>query len=373
MKVIGIDLGTTNTVAAIDGKVFELDRQSGALLPSVVAFPPNGIRVVGTAARRRRPIDPHNTLFSTKRLIGRKWYATEVNEFKNRYDFELVEGDGSVPQFVTRTGPFSPTDVATMVLERVYQFSPFDFGDAVGVVTVPSMFGQAERDATREAAEMAGLTEVRIVDEPTAVAMAHLSTSSEKIGRAAVYDFGGGTFDLAVVDCGVAGMQVLASGGDLYLGGDDIDQGLAGWVADVIMEEHHWDLRSDRATYARLVAECELAKIRLSTESQTSIDLTRVDPVSPLASAEVEVDRKRVTRLASDLVYRTFVICDEVLAKAGVKPDELDALFVAGGAIQQPTLRQAVEEYFGKPVVMPYNPMHVVAVGASIAATLEQA
>ncbi len=367
MKCIGIDLGTTNTVAAIDKKVFDIDQQSGPLLPSVAAFPPTGIRLVGTAARRRRTIDPLNTIFSTKRLIGRKWYSADVKEFQSRYHFDLVEGQDGYPNFKTRSGQFDPVDIATMLLQRVCQFSPFDFGEVAGVVTVPSLFKDAAREATMEAADMAGLTDVKIIDEPTAVALAYLSVREEKIGRAAVYDFGGGTFDLAIVDCSAEKIEVLGHGGDLYLGGDDIDQGLARWAAEEVLEKHRWDLRTDDMVYSRLVAECEQAKIRLSKEEQTRIDLTRVDSVSPAAAIDLRVDREISSKLTSELVYRTFIICDEVLGSAGVKTNELDALFVAGGPTQLPTIRRAIEEYFGKLVDLPYHPMHIVAIGASIA------
>ena len=367
MKTIGIDLGTTNTVAASSGQVFELDGQTGALLPSVVAFPPNGARVVGSAASRRRPIDPHNTLFSTKRLIGRKWFSQDILEFKNRYDFDLVEGEDATPEFKTRSGLFSPTDIAASLLQRVCQYSSADFDEAAAVITVPSMFGQAERKATHEAATLAGMASVDIIDEPTAVALAYRSARGKEFGRAAVYDFGGGTFDLAVVDGRRGMLRVLASGGDLYLGGDDIDQGLAKWAAEKVAEEHHWDLRTESQTYARLVAECEQAKIRLSNSSETHIDLTRVDPVSPVASATLTIDSKLVASLTAALVQRTFVICDEVLRAAGVQSKDLDALFVAGGALQLPSMKEAVEQYFDKEIEFPFHPMQVVAIGASLA------
>lgn len=367
MKTVGIDLGTTNTVAAVDMQTFNVDQKSGPLLPSVVAFPPTGIRLVGTEAHRRRPIDPKNTIFSTKRLIGRKWYSEDTREFMRRYDFDLEEDRDGYPSFKTRSGLFNPVDIATMIIERVGNYSAFEHGKITAVIAVPSMFRDAEREATREAGIQAGLAEVIIIDEPTAVAKAYLSRREEEIRLAAVYDLGGGTFDLAIVECSRGEMNVLSFGGDLYLGGDDIDNRLSEWVADEMLQKHHWDLRSEPAVCARLLAECEQAKIRLSGELQTRIDLTRVDPSSPIAGLELMVGRDLLAMLVGDMVRRTFVICDEVLGEISVKPQELDALFVAGGATQMPLVRQEVENYFGRPIVYEFHPMHTVAIGSSVA------
>jgi molecular chaperone DnaK len=215
---------------------------------------------------------------------------------------------------------------------------------------------------------LAGLAEVQIIDEPTAVALAYMSASKGRINTAAVYDFGGGTFDLAVVDCSRDRLKVLGFGGDLYLGGDDIDKHLAEWASDRVLKAYNWDLRSEREVYARLLTECEQAKIRLSGSQQTRIDLTRVDPSSPFAAMELPIHQELLAELSGDLVRRTFVICDEVLRDVGMKPQDLDALFVAGGATQLPLLRNQVESYFGKPIEYAFHPMHTVAIGASIAA-----
>ena len=278
MKIVGIDLGTTNTVAAVNRRVFSVDPHTGPMLPSVVAFTPTGARLVGAKAYRRRPIDPKNTIFSTKRLIGRKWYSTDVREFQKRYDFDLVEGDDGYPGFRTRSGLFNPVDIATMILERVGNYSEYELGEISAIITVPSMFRDAEQESTREAGMQVGFADVNIIDEPTAVALACLSKRKEEIRRACVYDFGGGTFDLAIVDCSQKIPKVLGYGGDLYLGGDDIDKKLSEWATDEVLKKHNWDLRSERDVYARLLTECEQAKIRLSGERQTRIDLTRVYP-----------------------------------------------------------------------------------------------
>ncbi len=369
MKNVGIDLGTTNTVAAIDAGIFDIDQQGGPLLPSVVAFPPSGIRLVGTKARRRRPIDPKNTIFSAKRLIGRKWYSADTKEFQRRYDFDLVEEKDGGPSFKTRAGLFNPIDIATFIIQRVCDYSSFDSGELACIIAVPSLFGDAKRKATMEAGEQAGMADVKIIDEPTAVTLAYLNKRGENAGRAAVYDFGGGTFDLAIVEYNGGKLRVLGYGGDLYLGGDDIDKGLANWAAAEVLATHHWDLRGDNAVFSRLVTECEQAKIRLSEENQTRIDLTRVDPASSIASIKLLITRDLLEKLASELVGRTFIVCDEVLRVAGLKARDLDALFVSGGTTQSPLISRQVEKYFGRPIDYAYHPMHIVAIGASLAAS----
>ena len=366
---IGIDLGTTNTVAAINARVFEIDPKSGRMLPSVIAFPPTGTRLIGTVARRRRPIDPPNTIYSAKRVIGKKWFSHDAKEFCKRYPFKMVEEDGC-PSFETRSGRFNPTDVAAVIMQRVCLRSNHPAGQITGIITVPSTFQAAEREATIEAGKLAGMAEVKILDEPTAAALAYMSVTQGDIKRAAVYDLGGGTFDMAVLDCSGKKVKVLGSGGDIYLGGDDIDTRLANWVADEMLKTHNWDYRSEQQVYARLILECEQAKIRLCKEEKTDIDLTRVDLSSPFTSASMELDRKKLALLCGDLVRRTFLLCDEVLGKVGIKPREVDTVFVVGGPTQLPMFQKGIEEYFQQHVRYMFDPMFVVAIGASIAGHL---
>lgn len=367
---IGIDLGTTNTVAAINARVFDLDPKSDRLLPSVVAFPPTGTQLVGTVARRRRPIDPENTIYSSKRVMGKKWFSYDVKDFRQRYPFKLVEDTDGFAAFDTRGGRFNPSDVAAMLLQRVCLRSGHPPAKITGIITVPSMFQAIEREATIEAGKLLGMAGVKILDEPTAAAVAHLSVTKGKIGLAAVYDLGGGTFDLAIVDCQEKKPKIIASGGDLYLGGDDIDLRLSQWVADEMLRTHRWEYRNEPEVLARLILECEQAKIRLCREEKTSIDLTRVDISSPFTSASIDLDRKRLSLLCGDIVRRTFILCDEVLGKVGVKPRQVDAVFVVGGPTQLPMFQKGIEEYFGKPVRYAYDPMFVVAIGASVAGHL---
>jgi len=367
MKRIGIDLGTTNTVAAIGGTVLNLDPFSGEILPSTVAFPPSGATVVGSAARRRRPIDPRNTIFSAKRLIGRSWSSLAANKFRARYpSFVLAETSAGGIGFKTRAGTFTATDIAAMVLKTVIGQTPAPAKKLEAVIAVPSLFEREHREATLDAGRKAGFGDVRIVDEPLATAFAYTSGLERSVRKAAVYDFGGGTFDLAIVDCSEKEPRVLGHGGDLYLGGDDIDHGLANWAADHVLETYRWDMRNDPEVFARLIAACEDAKIRLQKEERARIDLTRVDPASPLATQEVWLDRPLVAKLARELVGRSFVICDQVLKKVGITARDVDAVFVAGGATLLPVIQEGIEGYFGHPVEYAFHPMHIVALGASL-------
>jgi molecular chaperone DnaK len=374
-KLIGIDLGTTNTVAAIAGAALSLTGSSkgdGAfVLPSVVAYPPTGAVVVGHDALRRKAIDPKNTIYSAKRIIGRDWNDRVVKQFGERYPF-VLEPKGGMAAFRTRSGLYSAVDIATEILTAIRMRGRVDFGQTAAVIAVPSLFGVAEREATIEAGRRAGLRQVTVIDEPVATARAYLTTLGAKPRYAAVYDLGGGTFDLAVVDCTEQPFEVLAHGGDLYLGGDDVDRLLADWVTARVLSEHHWDLASDPAVSARLVLECERAKCLLSeaTSGKVKVDLTRVDPGAPVAAAELWLEERVASSLCADLVRRTFLLCDEVLRKAGLRASAIDAVFVAGGATLLPPVRAGVAAYFGRDVDYLIHPMLSVAIGASQAADL---
>lgn len=365
MSTLGIDLGTTNTVVAKDGAVLPLDPDGGALMPSVVAHPPSGATLVGYGAQRRRIIDPANTIFSAKRLIGRAWISEQREAFGRRYPVELVEVSGA-PRFRTRAGAFSPVEIGSAVLSAAARCAEFAANDDTVVVTVPSMFGDSHRQATLEAARGADLGNVEIINEPMAVARAYLARANQQPPWAAVYDFGGGTFDLAIVDCRKEPFEVICHGGDVYLGGDDIDQRLAVWAADEILRRHRWDVRSDRAVYARLVVECERAKIRLCDSDTTDLEMTRVDPAAPEGCRSLTIDSAVPDELARDLVRRSFIICDETLHRAGLTVDQLGAVLPAGGSTLLPSVKRGVEAYFRQPVEHRFDAMQVVAIGASL-------
>ncbi len=371
MELLGIDFGTTNTVAALAlGAIPVRSEQGSTILPSVVAYTPTGTTLVGTAARRRRAIDSKNTIFSAKRLIGRGWRSAEAAEFRNRYPFDLVETTDGMPAFRTRAGDVTPVDVASTVIAKLLADAPIDVASARAAIAVPSAYRSEHREATLAAARAAGLRDVVVVDEPIATAAAYLAPGEEIVRHVAVYDLGGGTFDFALIDCSRAPYRVIAHGGDLYLGGDDIDHALAGWAAEEVARTLRWDLRADPVVFDRLVVECERAKIRLCYAQETRIELAYVDPAAPAADRSISVDRELLTRLSLDLVRRTFVICDAVLSEAGLRASRLDGVFLAGGATLLPMVRKAVSQYFSRTPRAALDPMEVVGLGTCLAHTV---
>lgn len=365
MTVVGIDLGTTNTVAAIAGEALVQQSERSPFLPSVVAFPPSGATLVGNKARRRRVIDPTNTIFSAKRLIGRSWESPDTTEFRRRYPHEVVEQQQQ-PSFRTRAGIFTPSQISATVLQAVAKGLREPADQVMAILTVPSLFKQQHRDATLEAARLAGFTNVEIVNEPVAVARAYVQQLAARPRLAAVYDLGGGTFDLAIVDCTTTPLRVLAHGGDLYLGGDDIDTALTAWATGAVLQEHSWDLSTDPGVAARLTVECERAKIRLQHERETTLDLTQVDPSAPSNCRSIALTSDLLEKTTNDLLRRTFVVCDQTVADLGIPARDIEAVFSAGGTTLLPTIRRGIAHYFGCPVLDAINPMQVVAIGASL-------
>lgn len=367
MQTLGIDLGTSNTVAAIENHVFEISDDGRTTLPSVVAFLPTGCVRVGATARRRRAIDGENTIYSAKRIIGRDWDEDETTSFRERYPFHLVEDAGGTPLFVTRAGRHSASQIAGLVLMEVLKRVRSLPGEFAVQITVPAAFRNAQREATTEAAGLAGLRQVELLDEPTATAYAYL-TLPRSTERAVVYDLGGGTFDCAVIDCTGATPQTIAHVSDLCLGGDDIDWKLAGWVANFVLEKYNWDLTNYSETFERLLARCEEAKIRLSHQHEAVVPLSQVDPECPVAAGDgVTVTRRLLDELCTDLMRRSFVICDEVLRAAELSPSDIDSVFLAGGTTLLPMIQEGVRAYFGRPGLLEFDPTEVVARGACLA------
>ncbi len=367
MRVLGIDLGTTNTVAALDDRTLPLSPRDGrgSSLPSVVAFLPNGVTRIGLAAKRRRWIDSENTVFSAKRIIGRRFDDAVTQAYRERYPLQVVEGEGGVPAFETRAGRLTAVDIAAEMLTAIRDkvtVQPLDFDRAA--VTVPAGFGMAQREATLAAAEQAGLVGARLVDEALATAHAY-GRATNPVSRAGVYDLGGGTFDFSIVEWKGGEPELVESQSDLALGGDDIDQVLAEWAADQVLKEWNWDLRNYSEIYARLVAECEQAKIRLSFFEETVVDLSQVDTEGSVPAEGLPISREILDRISEDLVRRTFVTCDGVLAAAGLRPGDLDAVFLAGGSTHLGKVRDGVEAYFAQPGRFELEPTEVVALGAS--------
>ncbi|MEM7137372.1 MAG: Hsp70 family protein [Myxococcota bacterium] len=364
-QTVGIDLGTTNTVIARNFEALQIEG-GGVVMPSAVAFLPNGKSVVGAPARRRRAMDPKNTLLSAKRIIGARWHSSSTAQYREHYPYDLLEtSDGGVV-FRTRAGLVSPIDVGGKVVSELCERTRTQTDDVHAVVTVPVGFEKDRRDASSEAVGRARFATVRAVEEPIATALAYLSRSSLKY--AFVYDLGGGTFDAAVVDCSRYPFRVVGHGGDPYLGGDDVDRTIAIHVADRTLSRDSWDLTNDAVTFDRLVLASELAKCELSETEEAAIAIPSVDPAAPASCGVIQITRDEVQQLTLDLVRRTFVICDEVLADAGIKARDIDAVFLAGGSTRLPGLRAYVESYFGKRPRFDLDPMSVVSLGASLAA-----
>ncbi len=364
-QTVGIDLGTTNTAVA---RNFETLRMGGrdCVMPSAIAHPPNGETLIGQSARRRRSIDPKNTILSAKRIIGARWHSSYTSQFREHYPYDLVETSRGEPAFKTRAGILSPVDVGATVVRGICELTKFPSQDAHAVVTAPVGFDQRRRDATALAVSQAQFASVRLIEEPIATALAYLNRSSLKHGF--VYDLGGGTFDAAVVDCSRYPFRVIGHGGDPYLGGDDVDRTIALHIADRVLARDGWDLFNDAVTFDRLVLACEMAKCELSDTEQAAIAIPSVDPAAPESCGVVTITREEVQRLTLDLVRRTFGICDEVLGEAGLRARDIDAVFLAGGSTRLPGLRQYIAQYFGKRPRHDLDPMHVVSLGASLAA-----
>ena len=366
MSPLAIDLGTTNTVVARSGSALPLPCESGRTsLPSAVAFLPNGTTEVGTAAKYRRSIDPANSIFSAKRIIGREWEDQATKEFRSNYPMALIDYEGT-PLFSTRAGRFSATDIASILLSTIQQeVSPASSGTRSIVMAVPPPFSERQRDATLRAAELAGFHDVQLVDEPIAAAYAFANVSNP-VARAGIFDLGGGTFDFSVVEWTGGTPSLVCSHTDLSIGGDDIDRQIAGWVADQVLEQHNWDFRNYSEISTRLLLECERAKIRLSFFEETAIELHKIDPDGPTASYELAIRRSDLDLLSEELVRQTFVTCDSVLRDADVRPQDLEAIFLAGGSTHLAKVREGVEIYFGQAGRFELEPTEVIAIGASL-------
>ena len=286
---IGIDLGTTNTVLAVDGVPQPMGAFGANTIPSVVAELPNGKTKIGAEAKRRRQQDPKNTIVSAKRLMAKTWGSKAVERYQESYPLEVVSGRNGVVEFQTRAGRQDSQQVATKVLDHVLEQANLEDADAV--VTVPSTFSEAQREATMAAGRSAGLGRLILVDEPVAAASSYLQLAGGEQQRVGVFDLGGGTFDFAVVEWAKGGVKVLASGGDLYLGGDDFDLAIAGYVRERVLMDHGWDMETDREVFSGLIAACETAKVKLSRSDRTTVDVAALDPGLPRDARPIQLTR----------------------------------------------------------------------------------
>jgi molecular chaperone DnaK len=374
MAVVGIDLGTTNTVTACvrGGRVHVLaDEQGRRLLPSVVSFHPSGEVLVGQRAKERRVVDAKNTVASVKRLIGRAWKSEEIDRARQRFAFEIKEGPGHGPLVVVRNGEYTLPEISAFVLTRAKHIAERSLGERVesAVITVPANFNELQRAATKVAGRVAGLEVLRIINEPTAAALAYgLGRSTKE--RIAIYDFGGGTFDCTLLDLSGNVFEVLATAGDSFLGGDDLDVAIAERMAEAFLHTHRYDPRTDPQAFERLRAAAENVKIELSASPRAQIKLREVGFGTGGTHLDLDfgMTRDELDMLATPLVERTFGVCQEALSVARLSVSEFDKVILVGGSTRIPLVRRRVEQFFGSLPLDRINADEVVAIGAAIQA-----
>jgi molecular chaperone DnaK len=373
-KIVGIDLGTTNSVVAVmeGGEPVVIPSAEGSrLFPSVVAVnPKNGERVVGQVARRQGITNPDNTIFSVKRLMGRRYTEPEVSKARKILPYKIAE-HGNGDAWVTMGGKdYSPPEVSAMILQKIKTDAEAYLGEPVtqAVITVPAYFNDSQRQATKDAGRIAGLEVMRIINEPTASALAY--GLDKKIDqKIAVYDLGGGTFDISILDVGEGVFQVLSTNGDTFLGGDDFDQRVINWIADEFKRQEGIDLRSDRMALQRLKEAAERAKIELSSVMETEINLPFItaDASGP-KHMQMKLTRAKLEQLTEDLIQRTIEPCKQALSDAKLSPQDIVEVVLVGGMTRMPAVVDAVRKYFGKEPHKGVNPDEVVAIGAAIQA-----
>jgi molecular chaperone DnaK len=367
-KVIGIDLGTTNSVVAVmeNGQPAVIVNQEGSrLTPSVVGFAKDGERLVGQVAKRQAVTNPENTVFSVKRFMGRKF--SEVGPEVARVPYRVVSANGDAWVEV-RGKKYSAPEVSAMILQKLKQAAEDYLGETVtdAVITVPAYFNDAQRQATKDAGKIAGLNVLRIVNEPTAAALAYgLDKKSDE--TIAVYDLGGGTFDISVLEVGAGVVEVKSTNGDTHLGGDDFDQKVVEWLISEFKNTDGIDLGKDRMALQRLKEAAEKAKIELSSVMETEINLPFVtaDASGPKHLA-IKLSRAKLESLVEDLVQRTMAPVKQALADAGMKPGDIDEVVLVGGSTRMPRVQEIVKSFFGKDPHKGVNPDEVVAIGAAV-------
>src|SRR4051812_3542787 len=368
-KVIGIDLGTTNSVVAVmeGGQPAVIVNQEGArLTPSVVAFSKDGERLVGQGAKRQAVTNPENNVFSIKRFMGRQY--DEVSSEASRVPYKVVRAQNGDAWVAARDKKYSPPEVSAMVLQKLKQAAEDYLGETItdAVITVPAYFNDSQRQATKDAGKIAGLNVLRIINEPTAAALAY-GLDKKKDETIAVYDFGGGTFDISVLEVGEGVVEVKATNGDTHLGGDDLDDRIIEWLAAEFKKTDGIDLSKDRMALQRLKEAAEKAKIELSTAIETEINLPFVtaDSSGP-KHLQIKLTRARLEQLVDDLLQRTMAPVKQALADAGVDPRQIDEVVLVGGSTRMPKVQQLVKEFFGKEPHRGVNPDEVVAIGAAV-------
>src|SRR6187399_1981062 len=370
-KVIGIDLGTTNSVVAVmEGgePVVITNPEGGRLTPSVVAFSKTGERLVGQVAKRQAVTNPENTIFSIKRFMGRRF--DEVSEEMKMVPYRVERASNGDVRVKISDQELAPPQISAMILQKLKQAAEDYLGQPVtkAVITVPAYFNDAQRQATKEAGQIAGLEVMRIVNEPTAAALAY-GLDKKKDETIAVYDFGGGTFDISILEVGEGVVEVKATNGDTHLGGDNLDQRIIEWIAAEFKKSDGIDLSKDRMALQRLKEAAEKAKMELSTVMETDINLPFItaDQSGP-KHLQMELTRAKFEQLVDDLLKKTVGPTKQALADAGVDPKQIDEVVLVGGSTRIPKVQQIVKDLFGKEPHKGVNPDEVVAVGAAIQA-----
>jgi len=376
-KVIGIDLGTTNScVAVMEGKnpkVIE-NAEGSRTTPSMVAFTEEGETLVGVPAKRQAVTNPENTFFAIKRLIGRRFEDPTVAKDQKLVPYQIVKADNGDAWVESHGKKYSPSQISAFILRKMKETAESYLGETVekAVITVPAYFNDAQRQATKDAGKIAGLEVLRIINEPTAASLAY-GLDKKEGERIAVYDLGGGTFDISVLEIGDGVFEVKSTNGDTFLGGEDFDMRLVDYLADEFKRENGIDLRSDRLALQRLKEAAEKAKVELSSTQQTEINLPFItaDQSGP-KHLTMKVTRAKLESLVDDLVQRTIGPCESALNDAGIKAGEIDEVVLVGGMTRMPKVQETVKSFFGKEPHKGVNPDEVVAIGAAIQAGVLQ-
>ena len=370
-KVIGIDLGTTNScVAVVEGGDPQVitNSEGGRTTPSMVAFAENGERLSGQVARRQAVTNPENTVFAIKRLIGRRFDDSDVQQAATVLPYQVVRSENGDAWVECREKQYNPAEISAFILQKMKQTAEDYLGEEVteAVITVPAYFNDSQRQATKDAGKIAGLEVKRIINEPTAAALAY-GLESKKDEKIAVFDLGGGTFDISILEVGDGVFEVKSTNGDTFLGGEDFDQRIIDYLADEFRKDQGIDLRQDRMALQRLKEAAEKAKIELSSSSETDINLPFVtaDASGP-KHLNLKLSRAKLEALCSDLLDRLDAPCLTALKDAGLSTSEIDEVVLVGGMIRMPAVQERVKKLFGKDPHKGVNPDEVVAVGAAI-------
>lgn len=368
-KIIGIDLGTTNScVAVMEGNepVVITNSEGHRTTPSIVAFVGEE-RKVGEPAKRQAITNPRNTVASIKRFMGETW--GQVGKELDRVTYEMVKGAGDTPRVKTDRREYSAQEISAMILQKMKKTAEEYLGTEVteAVITVPAYFSDSQRQATKEAGEIAGLTVKRIINEPTAAALAYGLDKKNQEQKIAVFDLGGGTFDISILELGDGVFEVKSTNGDTHLGGDDFDQVIIDWMAEEFKKQHNVDLRRDPMALQRLKEAAEKAKVELSSSTNTEINLPYIMPIDGIPQHLVlSLSRAKFEQLADSLIVATLKPCETALKDAGLSKDQIDEVILVGGSTRIPAIQAVVEKFFGKAPSKGVNPDEVVAVGAAI-------